>query len=476
MFWQEFFSTNRIIILSIYGQVFFVLGLAIFLQSRRHSRLKLARDLRWLALFGLLHGLHEWGLVFIPIQAEYAPGAVITLLQVGQVLLLAASFACLLLFGVVLLDAEERRYRWFVIVLVGGWILAAAISYVVAPELDRWVSLSTIWARYLLGLPGAALAAGGLYRQSQSMAVTMRGQKFSPMLRRAGHALVVYAILAGLVAPQASFFPANILNQQMLESWSGIPVEFLRSLAGFFLTVSIIRALELFEVEVDRLIETMEVEAIQSAERDRIGQEIHDGAMQGIYSVSLILNSMTKHVDSAPAMQRLAQAQLVLERVILDLRHYMTSLRIHPPQKPLTVELANLVVDPRFSSLVDINLEIQSCPKLDEEQTGHLLGLIQEGLSNIVRHAAASQATIGIRCEGERFIVKIQDNGHGFDMSNSRKGYGLKTMRNHAQMLGAAMTIDSIQGKGTIITVAGTDTAGTDTAGTNMQRMDNALV
>jgi signal transduction histidine kinase len=459
MFWQEFFSTNRIIILSIYGQVFFVLGLAIFLQSRRHSRLKLARDLRWLALFGLLHGLHEWGLVFIPIQAEYAPETVITLLQVGQVLLLAASFACLLLFGVVLLDAEERRYRWLVITLVGGWVLAAGISYFVAPELEYWVSLSTIWARYLLGLPGAALAAIGLYRQSQSMTVTMRGQKFSPMLRRAGHALVIYAILAGLVAPQASFFPANILNQQMLESWSGIPVEFLRSLAGFFLTVSIIRALELFEVEVDRLIETMEVEAVQAAERDRIGQEIHDGAMQGIYSVSLILNSMTKHVDSAPAVQRLYQAQQVLERVIADLRRYMTSLRIVPPQESLTAGLAHLVIDPRFSSLVDINLEIQSCPTLDAEQTGHLLGFIQEGLSNVVRHASATQATICIRCEGEHFTVRIEDNGHGFDVSNSRTGFGLKTMRDHAQMLGAAMKIDSIQGKGTTITVEGMDKA-----------------
>jgi signal transduction histidine kinase len=459
MFWQEFFSTNRIIILSIYGQVFFVLGLAIFLQSRRRSRLKLARDLRWLAFFGLLHGLHEWGLVFIPIQAEYAPATVITLLQVGQVVLLAASFACLLIFGVVLLETEGHRYRWLVLVLVGGWAVASSLAYYSTSEFSQWLSLSTIWARYLLGLPGAALAALGLYRQSRNVIVTMKGQKFSHMLHRAGHALVAYAILAGAVAPQGFFFPATFLNQQTLESWSGIPVEFLRSLVGFFLMVSIVRALELFEVEVDRLIETMEVEAVQAAERDRIGQEIHDGAMQGIYSVSLILNSMTKHVDSAPAVQRLDQAQQVLERVIADLRRYMTSLRIHPPQEPLTAELAHLVVDPRFSSLVDIDLEIDSCPTLDAEQTGHLLGLIQEGLSNIVRHASATQATIGIRCEGERFIVTIEDNGHGFDVSNSRHGFGLKAMRDHAQMLGAAMKIDSISGKGTTITVEGMDKA-----------------
>ncbi len=68
---ESFFDLNRSLILFLYGQVFFILGLAIFLQSWRHSRLRLARDLRWLAGFGVLHGLHEWGLVFIPLQATY---------------------------------------------------------------------------------------------------------------------------------------------------------------------------------------------------------------------------------------------------------------------------------------------------------------------------------------------------------------------------------------------------------------------
>jgi hypothetical protein len=57
--WRDFFALNQTIILFIYGQVFFVLGLAITWQSRRHSRLDLARSLGWLGAFGLAHGLHE---------------------------------------------------------------------------------------------------------------------------------------------------------------------------------------------------------------------------------------------------------------------------------------------------------------------------------------------------------------------------------------------------------------------------------
>ena len=59
---NEFFATNRILIFAVYGQVFFVLGLAVALQSWRHSRLALARSLGWLAAFGFTHALHKWGM------------------------------------------------------------------------------------------------------------------------------------------------------------------------------------------------------------------------------------------------------------------------------------------------------------------------------------------------------------------------------------------------------------------------------
>ena len=59
-FIRTLFEINRQIILFGYGLVFFVLGLAIALQSRRYSRLELARSLAWLAAFGLAHGLYEW--------------------------------------------------------------------------------------------------------------------------------------------------------------------------------------------------------------------------------------------------------------------------------------------------------------------------------------------------------------------------------------------------------------------------------
>lgn len=452
MFWKEVFDLNHIIILSIYGQVFFVLGLAIFLQSRRHSRLKLARDLRWLALFGLLHGMYEWGLVFIPIQTEYLPPVFVSILLMAQVFLLATSFASLLIFGYVLVDRPLPALRWLVIGLLVGWLSLALLVHLAGVESPTRITLLTIAARYFIALPGGLLAAWGLYRQAQTPLFAAEKARFGRMLRWAAWSLLAYTFVAGLVVAPGPFFPANFLNRAVLLAWIGIPVEILRSLAGLALTISIIRALEIFEAEVDQLIETMEVDAIRATERDRIGQEIHDGVMQGAYSVGLILDSMTNHIDDPLAQQRLAQAQQVLEQVILGLRRYMTSLRIRPPSGSLRDELTALTNEARFRSLVDIRLEITDYP-LDPSQVGHLVGLVQEALANVVRHAGASQVLVSLLHKGEKMILTIQDDGQGFAPQQVVAGYGLLTMRNHARMLGGQLAIEATPGHGTSVTL-----------------------
>jgi hypothetical protein len=97
---RALFQQNYSIIEFVYGLCFFVLGLAIALQSREHSRLELARSMPWLAAFGITHALNEWGDLFIPLQREYMAPPVIQFLLMVQLGLLAVSFTCLLEFGI----------------------------------------------------------------------------------------------------------------------------------------------------------------------------------------------------------------------------------------------------------------------------------------------------------------------------------------------------------------------------------------
>lgn len=452
---KEFFELNRPIVLFVYGQAFFVMGLAIFLQSRRYSRLQLARDLRWLAAFGILHGVHEWGMVFIPIQSTYLPVPYTSLLQALQVILLAVSYACLCLFGAAALTEKWKSGQRLAWVLILAWCIIFGASLEFSTTGESWLLFSSIWARYLLGFPGSLIAMFGLRYHASTRAMSIGGIAIERTIRVASTALGVYAILGGLLGPAAPFFPANVLNRLLIENLISIPVEVYRSIAGTVMAVSIIRALEVFDIEEDRLIESMEVEHIRAAERDRIGQEIHDGAMQGVYSISLILDSMQPHVaDHEKATVRLEQARHVLEDVIADLRRYMVSLRVHVPEEPLAESLGRLARNPRFSSLVDIVLRLDVEPDLSPSQAGNLLAITQEALSNAVRHARASRVRITLARGQAGPIFRIEDDGQGFDETTVAPHFGLRTMRDQARLMGAKLTLDSHPGKGTVIELA----------------------
>jgi hypothetical protein len=121
----DFLDINRSIIYFMYGLVFFILGFAIILQTRRRSRLELARSLRWLAAFGMVHGLYEWGELFIPIQAAYLDLQAVRILELLQLILLAGSYSFLMEFGFALLHLDKRRVwsHWLTAFLFTGWLI-----------------------------------------------------------------------------------------------------------------------------------------------------------------------------------------------------------------------------------------------------------------------------------------------------------------------------------------------------------------
>ncbi|MCK6576899.1 MAG: sensor histidine kinase [Anaerolineae bacterium] len=452
---SEFFRINRIVVLFIYGLTFFVMGFAIFLRTRRHSRLRLAHDLRWLAVFGIAHGVHEWGIIFIPIQAGYLPEALIDLLRSAQLVLLAVSFMCLLMFGAVTLEHRYPMLRPAVVALAGVWSVGYMLGGYLLPTDESWYLLSDVWARYLLGFPGSLIAAYGLRYQARLTIAPLKIDNILNVLRLAGIGLIAYALFGGLIVPPADFPPANVLNYALFDQQIGVPVQVFRTLIGLLLAITIIRALEVFEIELDRLIEHMEVEQIQAAERERIGQEIHDGAIQGVYSASLILESMEPLVqEGSEAERRLLQAKNVLNALNTDLRSYMVSLRDPSPADPLVPSLRQLFGNPRFKGLLDIELTYESSPNFKPVQVRHILAIVQECLSNTLRHARARQVQVQIRRADGVFTLTLEDDGYGFAVETTPAGYGLRSMRDRARLIGGQMEIASQPGKGTKVTLS----------------------
>jgi signal transduction histidine kinase len=452
---RYFFELNRDPVLFIYGLVFFVMGLAIALQSRRHSRLDMARSMGWLAAFGLAHGLHEWGDIFIPIQATYLSTAVIRILQILQVVLLALSFGFLLQFGIELLRERWPRLTFLPLLLMVGWGFWFIMPGLALTEgFEPWHQQASTWARYLIGFPGGVLAAIALRYQADQHIKPLGLEKIYHTLRLAGLALLAYGLLGGLIVPGGDFFPANWLNAPNLNAWIGIPAPVFRSLAGLVMAITIIRTLEVFDLEVDYLIEQMEIEQNLLAERERIGRELHDGALQQVYSAGLLMEAAQGklEVDTAVAGQRLAQATTALNEAIASLRAYMGELRPGPASISLADGLRQQTADPRLNAFlkVELSLDIPETAVFTPAQTSHMLAIVGEALSNAARHAQAHRVSVRVCPTDDQFQLIIEDDGRGF-VGQTGNGYGLHNMHERARLLGGRLTVNSQPGNGTQI-------------------------
>jgi signal transduction histidine kinase len=454
---RRFFEVNTVLVFFTYGQVFFVLGLAIVMQSRRHSRLELARILRWLGAFGISHGLHEWGQLFLPIQSSYMPEPVISFLRVFEVILLALSFTFLFQFG-----AEALRDRWprltaAPLVIMVGWTLVFVMPGLALNQtLEGWHQQSSIWARYIIGFPAGLVAAAGLRYQARQRIQPMGLSSIYTTLQIAGVGLVAYAILGGLVVPPGEFAPANWLNTERFLAWIGIPVQVFRSLVGLILAIAIIRGLEVFQVEVDRSIEKMEAERNLSSERERIGRELHDGSIQSVYTAGLLVESARRRLPADDeAGQKLDRAMTVLNDAITSLRTYIGQLRPGPLDISLAEGLRQQAADPGLTSLMSVKLELNLPVEetLNPLRTTHVLAIASEALSNAARHANAGRVVLLADRDGEQFTLRIDDEGQGFYTENVEAGYGLRNMRDRARLLGGNLVIDSEPGRGTRVTL-----------------------
>jgi signal transduction histidine kinase len=456
-FIRTIFSLNRDIIYFGYGLVFFVLGLAIALQSRNYSRLDLARSLKWLAAFGFVHAFNEWGDLFIPIQSAYANPVTIDLLHRFHLLLLAVSFAFLFEFGVTLLKPLGLA-RWIhgvPTVLLAAWFFIVYFPLpALLPDFDTWHHTSDAVARYLIGFPGALLAAYALRKHTMQRIAPLNVPHIVKMLRFAGVMLAFYAVFGGLITPPVPFFPGNIFNSVNFEQAFAAPPPVFRSIIGLGLAIAIIRALEVFDVETARMIESIEQQQILVTERNRIARDLHDGAIQKVYTAGLLIESAHKQVtgQSEVLSSRLMKAEVVLNDAIADLRHSLGELKSPPVLEPFPFALKKVAEDPRFRSLLDISLDtdLPLNETLSVMRADHVLAVVNEALSNAVRHSRANQVSINAKLQGDRLIVQVVDNGAGLP-KQIEAGYGLRNMRDRARLLGGELEVSSLNGKGTTV-------------------------
>jgi len=456
---HDFFDLNQQLILFVYGLGFFILGFAILLQVQQSSRLELARSLRWLATFGITHAFNEWGDLFIPIQAQYLSTTLIRLLLVFQLILLSVSFAFLFEFGISVLRPFNlmgwRRGISTVVFVV--WIFVA--FFIILPlqhDLEKWHHTANALARYFIGFPGGLLAAYGLRLHAIKRIQPLNVPVIFNTLRIAGISLGFYAIFGGLIPPQVDFFPGNILNTQTFEQAVGIPPILFRTLISIVIAITIIRSLEIFTLETQRKIEELEQQQIINAEHERLARELHDGAVQKVYTAGLLVESTARLTESESEIGvRLGRAVVVLNDAIADLRHNLAELHHSDAislDESLTEFIEKLAQNPHYNTLVNVSIEV-SLPnekRVSPVRARHVFAILSEAMANIVRHANARNVIIQANDLGERLQVIVKDDGVGIPL-NTQPGYGLRNMRDRSRLLSGELHFSESSSKGTIV-------------------------
>jgi signal transduction histidine kinase len=456
---RGFFRTNEIVFFFLYGQVFFVVGLVIALQSRRHSRLAVVHSLPYLAAFGIANGLAQWGRLFIPIQATYLPAKLIMALQFAQVSLLALSFAALMRFGLELIAPESAWGRWLPIGLLVAWegSLVAAWLLRLAPDDVLLIDWEVV-GRYVLAGPSAIVAALGLNRHIRQEIEPLHLPRIAYFLRVASLSLAALGLLNGLIVPDAPFAPANVLNYSLLDRTIGVPIQVFQSIFGLILAYSLIRGTEIFQIETAQMLKEAESTRLLMADRERIGRELHDGTIQSIYAAGLILEDTAYLIDDAPdqAKQKLDQVMKSLNDTIQEIRRYIFDLRAKPEDgaEDLGKSVARLLRDLRINTLLSVDLDVEGNDPhlLSAERQQHIVGIVREAFTNISRHAQAKRVSVHLQWREGSLWLRIADDGIGLtNSSGNGRGQGLRNMRERTTLLGGRLNIGGQPGRGVVI-------------------------
>jgi signal transduction histidine kinase len=465
----------------VYGLAFFAMGIAMWLEAGRSPALAEARTLRPLAIFGLLHGTHEWLESYL-LQADVLGVSTPAWLSVARLVLLVCSFIFLLLYAVqMLLQVSPRDLRLRILrfslfgiyALMIGFGAVHALQTVSLPVLDLLDAL----ARYLLAIPAAALATLALRAQARSAKQEGR-QALSKSLVLAAVGFGIYALAQLFVRP-TEMFPAQYLNAELFRLWAGFPIQLIRACMAILITIALLGATQSVEEERKGQLlaaqqarmealeqrETLRRELLrhtvnaQEDERGRIARELHDETSQLLSALSLELATLGAFAHRRPQMQEsLERLQNLSRQMSQGLYELVYMLR--PAQLDdlgLVPALKSLIENEYHPKGLSVTLEELGTPTRFEPIIETVLFRVaQEALTNVSRHAMTGQAYVQLDYSGEQVRLTICDEGRGFDPHeplHPPRGWGLAGMRERVEAVSGEFKIISGVNKGTTIEV-----------------------
>ncbi|MBS1836448.1 MAG: GAF domain-containing sensor histidine kinase [Actinobacteria bacterium] len=188
-------------------------------------------------------------------------------------------------------------------------------------------------------------------------------------------------------------------------------------------------------------------------ERTRIARDLHDRIGQSLAYLAFSLDRLVERDEAGdPLTEDLGQLREDVRGVIREVRDTLYDLRTDVSEEHgLGVVLEQYVGRVAERSSLSIQVEADKDARLPILQEREMWRVAQEALANVERHARATAVRIVWRCDGERALIDVTDNGVGFEATTAGRldSYGVLGMRERASSIGASLEILSAPGRGT---------------------------
>jgi signal transduction histidine kinase len=339
------------------------------------------------------------GLVVLPLMLAWAPEPVAAWRRLGtwEGALMLAAVAALAAFGV---STDEP------------------VTYLIFPVL--------VWASFRFGPPGATLSVA-----------------------------LAAGIVIGVTAHEVGPFSNQPIDHKTLSTQLYIAVAALTTL---FLSALVSER----ERSSRDLAEAKRREGERAVEeRHRFARDLHDSVAQSLFSTALHTRSAQKALDEkagdrAGSLRRdLSAIGDLTSGAQKEMRALIFQLGQEGPVDGLVAVLTEHAsrLGTNNGLTIDVRGPEERLP-LSPHAEAELFGIVREALANVVKHSDASTASVRVGSRADEVVVEIRDDGRGFDPAADHPGhYGLESMRGRSDEIDGRLTIESVPGQGTVITV-----------------------
>ena len=444
----------------IYGLSFFVMGiLALNQQGHRVSNFALIKYIKYLGYFGVIHGVSEWVSMVLSIQIydQYTYE-----LYILKMFLKALSLSFLMSFGINLLEYEgrvEKIVRKIPALLFIAWTAGFfLLTLFLKTNNYSWLHTYNIMSRYFIGLPAGILAALALYKCGKKIN-DLHFKGVSIKYRALALSFLTYSILSGAIVNKGNFFPANILNKELFLELFGFPVEVGRTVLAILITILFTKIIEIFSWEMEEQILRLSIQQGMEQERASMGRELHDCIIQDLFATGMQVENLMDE-ENPQKLDNLIKVKADINVIIGEVRDFIGNVSTKEIEiKQLRSYLLELFDNFRANCCLNIdfsyNVTTVSLGYLSSEKLTQIYYIVQEALSNIVKHASATKVKVEIKSNINSVMIIVTDNGRGFNTKkiHKSKGYGLRSIKERVAVADGILNIES-SNKGTNISIS----------------------